>query len=155
MRKIYEDSKQTLKTSAMFSVVVFAILLLVVALILLVIFILMHNGILMQGYEHFDTKAFVIGMAVCSILLGAALTPIAARIPMRPVNTLLHAMEKLANGDYKTRLDYEGIMGRNLAAVRAYSAGTRGERVRTLQRLLPQRPCRGLRLCRYRDLPCI
>lgn len=121
MRKIYEDSKQTLKTSALFSVVVFAILLLVVALILLVIFILMHNGILMQGYEHFDTKAFVIGMAVCSILLGATLTPIAARIPMRPVNTLLHAMEKLANGDYKTRLDYEGIMGRNLAAVRTFN----------------------------------
>lgn len=121
MKKNPGGSKQTLKTSAMFSIVVFLILLLVVGIILLVIFILIKYGVLEQGDKRFNLKGFVIGISTCSIALGAALTPIAARIPMRPVNTLLHAMEKLVNGDYKTRLEYEGIMGHNLAAVNTFN----------------------------------
>lgn len=121
MKRIYEEGKQTLKTSALFSVVVLLIMLLVVGIILIVIFILMNSGVLEQGDKQFNLKGFVIGISICSIALGATLTPIAARIPMRPVNTLLHAMERLVNGDYKTRLEYEGIMGHNLAAVNTFN----------------------------------
>jgi len=116
-----EARKQSIRSSIIFAICVFLILMIVVGLILLVIFILMHNGVLDEGKSEFDTSQFMVGMALLSIFLGMALTPIAARIPLRPLNTLLQAMEKLANGDFKTRLEYKGIMGRNPSTVTMFN----------------------------------
>lgn len=116
-----EARKQSIRNSFTLSLSVFAILMLVVGIILVIIFILMHNGVLEEGKSEFDTSQFVVGMALLSMFLGMALTPIAARIPLRPVNTLLQAMERLANGDFKTRLEYKGIMGRNPSTVTMFN----------------------------------
>ncbi|WP_455716352.1 HAMP domain-containing sensor histidine kinase, partial [Anaerosporobacter sp.] len=49
----------------------------------------------------FPTIAF----GISSIIIGTIVATIFSRIPLKPVNTIINGMNKLASGDYKTRID--------------------------------------------------
>ena len=51
-------------------------------------------------------------MALASIVIGTLMTFITSRIPLRPINQLINAMNRLAGGDYRTRLKYDTLFGR-------------------------------------------
>lgn len=46
-----------------------------------------------------------IWFAIASILIGTVVAIIVSRIPLKPINTIIHGMNRLANGKYQTRID--------------------------------------------------
>lgn len=57
---------------------------------------------------------WILMFSAISIIIGLALTFILGKIILKPVNTLLDGMDKLANGEFDTRIDLgnvEGTMG--------------------------------------------
>ena len=48
----------------------------------------------------------IINIIIASLLLGSVLTAVTSRIPLKPVNSFINAMNRLASGDYKTRLHF-------------------------------------------------
>jgi len=48
----------------------------------------------------------ILFMSIISLVIGAVITFFGSRIPLRPVNVLINKMNRLAAGDFKTRLKF-------------------------------------------------
>ncbi|WP_242944091.1 HAMP domain-containing sensor histidine kinase [Clostridium sp. N3C] len=70
------------------------------------IIILIQRGVLEHGKDVPRVKHLIINMMTASVLLGSVLTTVTSRIPLKPVNSFINAMNRLASGDYKTRLHF-------------------------------------------------
>jgi len=71
-----------------------------------VIIFLVHKGVLKHGNDVPRIDHLIINIMLASVLLGFVLTAITSRIPLKPVNSFINAMNRLASGDYKTRLHF-------------------------------------------------
>jgi len=71
-----------------------------------VIIFLVHNGVLKNGNDVPRVDYLIFNIVIASIILGLILTAVTSRIPLKPVNSFINAMNRLASGDYKTRLHF-------------------------------------------------
>ena len=106
-----KERKQRLSLTLLFAGLVFLFLLLTMILIVGVILILMRHGFLKLGEGRPVTSSFLLILALISILAGTVLAGTVGRFPLRPVNGIINAMNRLAAGDFKTRLTFSGPMG--------------------------------------------
>lgn len=109
--KNLQERKQRFSLTLLFAGLVFAFLLLTMILIVGVIMILMRYNILKLGESRPIINGLLI-MAVISILAGTILAATVGRLPLRPVNGIINAMNRLAAGDFKTRLTFAGPMAK-------------------------------------------
>ena len=87
-----------------FAIVVFVILVITMTIVGTVVFILDRAGIVRiftTPNIYFPTIAF----GIASILIGTIVATILSSIPLKPFNTIISGMNKLANGEYKTRIE--------------------------------------------------
>ena len=110
--KNLEERKQRLSLTLLFAGLVFVFLLLTMILIVGAILILMHNDLLSMGESRPVTSSFLLILALISILAGTALAATVGRLPLRPVNGIINAMNRLAAGDFKTRLTFSGPLAK-------------------------------------------
>lgn len=54
---------------------------------------------------------------IASVLLGSIMSAITSRIPLKPVNSFINAMNRLASGDYKARLNFGKFLDRHPTAL--------------------------------------
>jgi len=47
-------------------------------------------------------------MSLISLVIGSVLTVLLGKIPLSPINKLVNGMNNLADGNFKTRLEYGG-----------------------------------------------
>jgi len=99
------DSKHRLSVTLMFTALVFLVLLVTMLLVVTAILVFIRMGILQLGENTPNIKGLLIIMGLVSVLLGTALAATAGNVPLRPVNVLINAMNRLAAGDFKTRLE--------------------------------------------------
>ena len=86
---------------------VLAFLILMVTMIFVITFTygLMRLGIINSAISgHMAMTFILIQFGIASIFVGTAISFLVVRIPLRPVNKLIEAMDRLAEGDYQTRL---------------------------------------------------
>jgi signal transduction histidine kinase len=87
-----------------FTIVVFIILVITGFIIGGTLFLLAKAGIL--GEIDLPRMVAPIAMlAISSIVIGTIVATVLSRIPLRPVNTLINGMNRLAGGDYGVRLE--------------------------------------------------
>ena len=112
-----QEKKHRLALTLLFSGVVFCFFLVTMALVGGVIIFLIHRGVLVPSGDAPKSAHLILIMMVASILLGAVLTAVTSRFPLKPVNDIINAMNRLASGDYKTRLYFGKPLNKHPTAV--------------------------------------
>ena len=86
--------------------IVFVLLVLTVGMVFGVGTLLIHLNILQLGPVQPDTRPLLWWIALSSILIGSALSVLIIRFPLKPVNQVINAMNRMAAGDFRTRLHF-------------------------------------------------
>lgn len=95
--------------------VVFVILLISSIVSAIDIYFLMRLGLIADS-EDIGAFTIMIYMAVISLIMGAVIALFAGKFPLRPVNKIISQMNRLASGDFKTRLEIGKPFGNIRAA---------------------------------------
>ena len=110
--KTLEERRQRLSLTLLFSGLVFLFLLATMIFVALIILLLVHLGHLHMGDGELQTGTFILIIALTSILIGTGLSATVGRYPLRPLNTIINAMNRLATGDFRARLKYQGRLSK-------------------------------------------
>lgn len=109
------EKKQRFSLTITLGMITFCILLAAVGMALLAIYIFSEVG-LIGGYDDEFSIGTILGaMAIISVVIGGSLSVLLARFPLRPVNDLINRMNRLAAGDFKTRLQFKGSLAKHEA----------------------------------------
>jgi len=112
-----EERKHRLALTLLFSGVVFCFFVITMAVIGGIVIFLIKYGMLKPNVDGPRGAYLIINLMIASVLLGAVLTTITSRFPLKPVNTIINAMNRLASGDYKTRLHFGRFLSKHPTAV--------------------------------------
>ena len=88
------------------SVFVFIILFSAIALTALGLWILTKAGVTVDMDGDLQLGQTILFMSLISLVIGVILAFLGSRIPLKPVNELINKMNRLAAGDFKTRLKF-------------------------------------------------
>ena len=112
-RHIPEERKQRLALTLLFSGVIFCLQVITMLIIGGVGAILIHNDIIIVGQDWPAVDRLIVFIALGSVILGTALSALASRIPLGPINQLINAMNRLASGEFQTRLHFRPMLDRH------------------------------------------
>lgn len=104
-----EKSSRTSLTMVL-SVFVFIILFFAIVLTALGLWLLTRAGVTVDMDGDLQLGLVILFMSLISLVIGAVISFFGSRIPLRPVNELINKMNRLAAGDFKTRLKFGEIM---------------------------------------------
>ena len=109
-----EERKSRATLTLFFSVIVFVTLLAVIIFTAIVAYILHRFGLFENlTISSISGSGSVLILLGISLLLGAIIAYLASRFASRPFHRVIHAMNELASGNYKTRLEPDERLGRN------------------------------------------
>ena len=101
------ERKQRFSLTFLFSIVVFVVILLAIAISAVTVYILAIAGVLVSDGQGIDLGATILLMIGISIVIGWAISVIlGGRIPLKPLNDIINSVNRLASGDFKTRLKF-------------------------------------------------
>lgn len=118
--KSIEERRQRFSLTLLFSGLVFVFLVGTMIVVSLIIVLLIHVGILQLGESSIRTGSFILIIALASIVIGTGLSATVGRYPLRSINHIINAMNRLAAGDYHTRLTNTGRLA-GLPAVKEFT----------------------------------
>lgn len=102
----------------MFTIVVFIALLINTAVSGVTVFLLIQNGILTvsNGFSQGGVQ-MILYHGLISMPIGLLISLVVVRFPLKPVRNLIDSMDRLASGDFQTRVNVGAIMRRYPAFV--------------------------------------
>ena len=106
MEKLKERASRRSLTFA-FSIFVFIILVAAIALTALGLWLLTKAGVIVDVDGELQLGQVILFMSLISLIIGGVTAFFSSRIPLKPVNELINKMNRLAMGDFKTRLEYK------------------------------------------------
>jgi len=109
IEKIKERTSRTSLTLA-FSIFVFLILLAAIALTALGLWLLTKAGVIVDVDGDLQLGQVILFMSLISLIIGGISTFFSSRLPLKPVNEIINKMNRLAAGDFKTRLQFGDTM---------------------------------------------
>jgi hypothetical protein len=109
----FDAKKHRFALTMLFSLVVFVLLAITSVLISTVIVILNHTGVLHIGNNAFISDLYAAALMLSSMVIGTVLASTMGMLPLKPVNKIINTLNRLAGGDYRARLNFNGPLGRN------------------------------------------
>ena len=103
--KLREKKSRTSLTLVL-SVFVFIILFFAIALTSLGLWLLTLAGVTVDMDGKLQLGQVILFMSLISLVIGAVIALFASRFSLKPVNELINQMNRLATGDFKTRLKF-------------------------------------------------
>ena len=94
---------------------VFCILAAAIGLAVLGVFILQWAGAIGSIDNEMDLTTVIVFMSVISFILGWVLLFFSIRIPLKPIHSLMFHMNRLATGDFRTRIENKGMLANHPA----------------------------------------
>ena len=88
------------------SVFVFVIIFFAIALAALILWVLSKVGVIVDIDGNLQLGQVILLMSLISIVIGTVIAFLSSRIPLKPVNKLINKMNRLASGDFNTRLEF-------------------------------------------------
>ena len=107
--KLKEKTSRTSLTIVL-SVFVFLILFSAIALTALGLWLLTKFGVTVDMDGDLQLGQVILFMSLISLVIGAVIAFFGSRIPLKPVNELINKMNRLAAGDFQTRLKFGGSL---------------------------------------------
>lgn len=127
IQKIKETTSRT-SLMLVLCLFVFCILLAAVLMTIMGTWGLSKAGVFLNVNGELQVSSVVVFMSVISIVIGSVIAFFSSRIPLRPVNELINKMNRLAAGDFKTRLKFgDGISSHAVAKELTASFNTMAE----------------------------
>ncbi|MBE6533600.1 MAG: HAMP domain-containing histidine kinase [Ruminococcaceae bacterium] len=117
--KIKEKTSR-MSLTIVLSIFVFAILLSAIALTSLGLWLLTLANVIVDVDGKLQLGSVILFMTVISLFLGGVIAFFGSRIPLKPVNNIINKMNRLAAGDFKTRLKYKSTLP-SRSAVREFA----------------------------------
>ena len=105
IQKIKERASRSSLTIVL-SLFVFSILFAAIALTALGLWLLTIAGVTVNINGELQLGLIILFMTLISLILGGVITYFSSRIPLKPINELINKMNRLAAGDFKTRLKF-------------------------------------------------
>lgn len=105
IEKIKERTARTSLPLAL-SIFVFGIIFSAIALTALGLWLLTKVGVTVDVDGDLQLGQVILFMSLISLVIGAVLSFFMSRIPLKPVNEIINKMNRLAAGDFKTRLKF-------------------------------------------------
>lgn len=102
--------KQRAPLTLLFSAFVFTILLIAIILSAAVVFLI---EAFVNSQATLDTWLVLLLMAGSSLVIGYGMVFLLSRYPLKPINMIINGMNSLAEGDFKTRLEFRGWLYNN------------------------------------------
>ncbi len=109
IEKLKERTSRTSLTLAL-SIFVFVILLAAIGLTALGLWLLTNAGVIVDVDGDLQLGQVTLFMSLISLIIGGVATFFSSRIPLKPVNEIINKMNRLAAGDFKTRLKFGNTM---------------------------------------------
>jgi len=103
------EKTQRFSLSLIFGIFVFAVLLIAIAFAVFAIWLLGEIGVITGSIEDSSIGLIVALMSVISIIIGSCMSFALGLIPLKPINDLINRMNRLAAGDFSTRLKFGGV----------------------------------------------
>ncbi len=75
--------------------------------------ILVSVGVLEWTEGSFSYGSLMLSIIAGSVVIGLLLSLAYSRIPLRPINKILNALNRLASGDYSARLSFKGALSKH------------------------------------------
>ena len=98
------------------SIVVFIILLITMIIVAAIFLILVKLGLFADLAYQPSTDIIIVLIAIASTVIGTGLTFFASKIPLKPANKLINAMNRLSKGDFSTRIGFRKFaLGKEIA----------------------------------------
>ncbi|MBQ8387431.1 MAG: HAMP domain-containing histidine kinase [Clostridia bacterium] len=105
--KIRLVRKQRFSLTLLFSVFVFAVILAAIAIAASAVYIFAATGILSPDGQSIDLGTTILLMIGISLVIGWVISILlGGRIPLKPINDIINTVNRLAAGDFKTRLKF-------------------------------------------------
>ena len=109
IEKIKEKTSRMSLTLAL-SIFVFVILLAAIGLTALGLWVLTKAGVIVDVNGELQLGQVILFMSLISLILGGVTVFFSSRIPLKPVNEIINKMNRLAAGDFNTRLKFGSTM---------------------------------------------
>lgn len=104
-----------------FSIFVFIILVAAIGLTALGLWLLTKLGVTVDVEGDIHLGKVILFMSLISLIIGGITVFFSSRLPLRPVNEIINKMNRLAAGDFKTRLTFGNTMSAH-PAVREFTS---------------------------------
>lgn len=108
-----EERNQRLSLTLLFAGIVLLFLIAILIIFVVTIFILIRSGVLRTGDKSPNIYSILVYLALASLLIGSILAATAGRIPLKPINKIINAMNRLSRGDFRVRLSFRGAFSRH------------------------------------------
>jgi len=115
VRAAIAEHKQRLSMTLAFSLIVFFLLVITGVIVAAAVAIMIRNGALRLGDMDTLKDIHLTRIVLICVALGTALSAITGRVPLKPVNKVINAMNRLASGNYHTRLSFNGPLAKHPA----------------------------------------
>ena len=115
VRAAIAEHKQRLSLTLAFSLIVFFLLVITGVIVAAAVAIMIRNGALRLGDMDTLKDIHLTRIVLICVALGTALSAITGRVPLKPVNKVINAMNRLASGNYHTRLSFNGPLAKHPA----------------------------------------
>ncbi len=115
MKRIKNHIAPRLTLTLMFTLVVLCILAVSLGIVGALSYLMIHNGWI-STHSGMRVAFFLSVFIFASLLVGTIVAAVASRIPLQPIRVLINGMNRLANGEFQTRIDlHGGEMGKDLS----------------------------------------
>jgi signal transduction histidine kinase len=109
-----QDRQHRMALTLLFTALVLCFMLMTLLVVGGTIYLLLHLGLITgPGHTAPSPTKILLVFILSALLVGALMTFFLGQIPMKQVNRLINQMNRLAAGDYKARLTYDGIWGKH------------------------------------------
>ncbi len=78
---------------------------------MLVVYVLVHSGVLILSHSVApDVEILILSVSILALVVGLIVAIMICKFPMKPIRSLIIGMDRLASGDFKTRVSAGSIM---------------------------------------------
>lgn len=102
-----QERRHRVQVTLLITVVIFCIQLITIFIVGGVIYILIQTGIIsLDGDIRPRIESVILYLIFVSSVIGFFVALIASRVPVKPLNYLIHQINRLASGNFQTRLNF-------------------------------------------------
>ena len=105
-----KESRSRMSLTLALSIFVFIILLAAIGLTALGLWLLAKAGVIVDINGELQLGQVILFMSLISLIIGGVSVFFSSRLPLKPVNEIINKMNRLAAGDFKTRLKFGNTM---------------------------------------------
>ena len=112
---VKKERKYRFSLTLVFSLVIFIILVAAIGVAGVIVGIFTKLGLIGNLMGEASVASMTIYIGIFSLIIGASISMLLGKFPLKPVNDLINHMNRLARGDYHTRLKFGGAISNHRA----------------------------------------